>query len=220
MSVIVDLSVPSAAFELGRLLRAEDPSRVALEAVVPLGGRPTPFVRVRDGAGDAFEASARDHPSVDGLGLVDGHGGERLYAFAWEPSADSPVGLVAEREATLLEATADGDAWRLVVGFPSREAVAAFREASGDRDVPVTVAGTREPTTSDAGGRFGLTRPQHETLTTAVETGYYALPRRISTKELGERFDISDQAVTERLRRGISTLVSNALSTADDPDER
>lgn len=53
----------------------------------------------------------------------------------------------------------------------------------------------------------------------AVENGYYALPRGTTTNELGESFGISDQAVTERLRRGISNLVTNTLLiTADGAD--
>ncbi|TKX52788.1 helix-turn-helix domain-containing protein, partial [Halorubrum sp. SS7] len=42
MSVIVEITVPSTAFELGQILRVEPPTEVTLETMVPLGGRPTP----------------------------------------------------------------------------------------------------------------------------------------------------------------------------------
>ncbi|MFC7057333.1 helix-turn-helix domain-containing protein [Halovenus salina] len=50
--------------------------------------------------------------------------------------------------------------------------------------------------------------------------GYYSLPRQASTQELAETFDVSDQAITERLRRAIEMLVTNTLLlTADDDDD-
>jgi predicted DNA binding protein len=53
----------------------------------------------------------------------------------------------------------------------------------------------------------------------AVEEGYYSIPRGISTKELAEEFDISDQALTERLRRAIITLVTNTLAVTGEEEE-
>jgi len=61
--------------------------------------------------------------------------------------------------------------------------------------------------------------PQRETLSYAVSAGYHSLPRRVSTKDIAEEFDISDQAVTERLRRGITTLVTNTLLAAQETTE-
>nr|WP_280588312.1 hypothetical protein [Halorubrum sp. Boch-26] len=40
----------------------------------------------------------------------------------------------------------------------------------------------------------------------------------MSTQELADGFDISDQAVTERLRRGIDTLVANTLLVDEGDD--
>ena len=85
-----------------------------------------------------------------------------------------------------------------------------------EEEIDVTIERIYNPTKPDAGPWYGLTPPQRETLTYAVEHGYYSLPRGVSTKELGAEFGISDQAVTERLRRGITTLVSNTVSRLDD----
>lgn len=68
------------------------------------------------------------------------------------------------------------------------------------------------PTKPGAGQWDGLTDPQFEALTLAVEMGYYDIPRGYTTKELAEKLGISDQAVTERLRWAKHTLiVSDAM---------
>lgn len=49
----------------------------------------------------------------------------------------------------------------------------------------------------------------------AIQAGYYSIPRQASTQALADEFGISDQAVTERLRHGITALVSNTLLLTD-----
>ncbi|MYL16983.1 helix-turn-helix domain-containing protein [Halorubrum sp. E3] len=218
MSVIVELTVPSTAFELGRILRVEGPTQITLETMVPLGGKPTPFVRIRNDARETFERSVSDHPSVNEIQLVDTHDDETLYALDWEPSDASLLRRILDLDAVLLGATGTTDSWGLELRFPTHEALSAFQDHYVEEDIGVTVERIYNPTKPDAGPWYGLTPPQRETLADAVSAGYYSLPRQISTQELADSFDISDQAVTERLRRGISTLVRNTL-LVEEPEE-
>ena len=218
MSVIAEVTIPSAAFELGQILRVEGPTQVTLETMVPLGGRPTPFIRIRNDARESFERSVRDHPSVNDIQLVDTHDDETLYSLDWEPSDASLLRTIPDLDAVLLDATGDADAWCLELRFPTHEALSAFQDYYVEEDIDVSINRIYNPTKPDADPWYGLTPPQRETLADAVEAGYYSLPRQISTQELADSFDISDQAVTERLRRGISTLVRNTL-LVDEPDE-
>lgn len=211
MSVIVELTIPSAAFELGRILRVEGSTQITLETMVPLGGRPTPFVRIRDDERESFGRSVRDHPSVNTIHPVSTHESETLYALDWEPSDSSLLRRILDLDAVLLGARGTTDTWGLELRFPSHEALSKFQAFYVTEDIEVSIERIYNPTNPDAGPWYGLTAPQRETLASAVESGYYSLPRQISTQELADTFDISDQAVTERLRRGISTLVMNSL---------
>ncbi|WP_181686422.1 helix-turn-helix domain-containing protein [Halorhabdus salina] len=211
MSVIVELTIPSDAFELGQILSVEGDTQVTLETMVPLGGRPTPFVRLTDGVRGAFEQTVREQPSVKSIQLVSTHDAEALYALEWEPPTGSLFQTVTEMDGALLGATGSADRWAIELRFPSHDALSEFQEYYLDREMPVSIEKIYNPTKPDAGPWYGLTAVQRETLTHAVESGYYSLPRGLSTKELAAEFDISDQAATERLRRGISTLVTNTL---------
>lgn len=214
MSVIVELTIPSEEFELGRILRVEAPVRITLETMVPLGGKPTPFVRINNSVRDRFEQAVREHRSVESIQPADTHNDETLYAMKWNPSDNSLFGTMLEMDVTLLEATGDADTWQFELRFPSHETLSRFQDYYLERDLSITIERIYNPTKPDAGPWFGLTPPQRETLTRAVEAGYYSLPREISTVQLASEFDISDQAVTERLRRAIVTLTSNTLSTS------
>jgi len=218
MSVIVEITIPAEAFELGRILRVEGPTQISLETMVPLGGKPTPFVRIRNDERDLFERSVRDHSAVTEIKLVSTEEDETLYALDWEPSDASLLRRILDLDAVLLDATGTADTWGLELRFPTHEALSAFQDFYVEENIQVTIERIYNPTKADAGPWYGLTPPQRETLATAVEAGYYSLPRQISTQELADMFDISDQAVTERLRRGISTLVRSTL-LVDETDD-
>lgn len=215
MSVIVEATVPSDGFELGQILWVEESTKLTLEKMVPLGGKPTPFVRVRNDVRETFERSVRDHSSVNRIKLANAHEGESLYALDWEPSQDALLRRLLDLDAVLLSGTGTADTWGLEIRFPSHEALSEFQDYYLEESIPISVERIYNPTKPDAGPWYGLTAIQRETLIHAGKSGYYSLPRQISTQELADNFDISDQATTERLRRGIETLLSNTLLIED-----
>lgn len=211
MAVIVELTLPADGFELGQILQIEGATEITVETMVPLGGKPIPFIRIQNGTRDAFERTVEEHPSVNSIQLVNIHDGEMLYALDWDLSEGSLLQTVLGLDGVLLSATGTADTWSLELRFPTHGALSEFQEYYVEENIQVSIKHIYNPTKPDAGPWFGLTPTQRKTLMYAVESGYYSLPRGVSTQELGENFDISDQAVTERLRRGISTLVSNTL---------
>jgi predicted DNA binding protein len=217
MAVIVELSLPATEFQLGRILAAEGDTTVSLETMVPLGDRSVPFFRLFGGARDAFEAQVRGHPSVSDIHVVTAHDGETLYAMDWDIREDSFLDGVLSLDGHVSEAGGGSETWEFQLRFPSHSVLSTFQESCFEAETQIDIKRIYNPTKPDAGPWYGLTTAQRETLSYAVEKGYYSLPRRSSTQDLAAEFDISDQAVTERLRRAIHTLVTNTLLlTADD----
>jgi len=219
MSVIAELQVQAEEFELGRILGSMPQAMIELETMVPLGQRPVPFFVVQGDPRDSFEGSVRRHPSVERVTEVDAHDGQLLYALEWDTSRDHFFDAMEVTAAQLIEGRGSGDSWRFELRFPSHEALSRFGDLCEDARIELTVTRIYNPTKPEGGPWFGLTGPQRETLVRAVEGGYYAIPRRMSTNDLAEEFGISDQAVTERLRRAITTLTQHTLVVAEG-DER
>ena len=217
MSVIISVSVLPGDFELGRVLAVEENAVVTLESIVPLGTQSVPFFRVRGGR-EQFEAAARDYQSVNTIRLVSTHDGEALYALDWNIQEDGFFEGVITHGGYLLEAAGTASEWQFDLRFETYESLTAFQEHCVDRSVPMDVQRVYNPTRPDAGPWYGLSGPQRETLIRAIEVGYYDVPRQCSTKELAAEFDLSDQAVIERLRRGIENLVTNTILVGDRPE--
>lgn len=224
MSVIADLTVSATEFELGRILKLDASERLELETMVPLGQEAVPFFLVHDQTRNTFEERVQDHPSVHQVQEIDRHDEERLYTLQWDTSSDHFFNAMAAAGAQLMTAEGSAMKWQFELRFPDHEALSQFHTLCDDARIDFELVRVYNPTKPSIGPWYGLTEHQRRTLTRAVAGGYYSIPRQISTNDLAEEFDISDQAVTERLRRAIVTLTENALlvsteaeDEADDP---
>lgn len=179
--------------------------------MIPMGERPIPFFRVYNSRKNAFEANVRAHPAVTSITEISTHDDETLYTLDWESAEDTFIKNILSVRGHLLEATGSPESWGFEIRFPTHDAISKFQRNCNDVAISLNIKRIFNPTKPDAGPWYGLTTPQREMLVRAVETGYYAIPRQTSMDDLGGEFGISDQAVTERLRRGIMTLATNTL---------
>lgn len=211
MAVIAHLRIPADSFELGRILELEAPGTIELENMVPLGERAIPFFSVSDSVRESFESNVEAHPSVSKIIEVTRHNDERLYSLEWDVARDVFFQGVVELNGQLLSGTGTASTWEFEIRFPTHEALSEFQEYCSNARIDLEVGRIYNPVRPGTSIWYGVTNPQRETLIRAVQGGYYSIPRQMSTQDLAEEFGVSDQAVTERLRRAIITLTENTL---------
>lgn len=219
MSVIAHFRVPSDSFELGRVLVSDPEVPFEFENRVPLGETAVTFTAVDDASRATLEERVRDHLPLESLHEVGRTDHETLYALNWTVSRDLFLEGVVDHGGQLLRVSGGSARWEFEIRFPDHEELEAFQHYCADAHVPLEVGRVFNPTRSTSGKWYDLTGLQRETLIRAVECEYYDIPRDMSTKELAEEFDITDQAITERLRRAIVTLVHNSLLATDEPEQ-
>jgi predicted DNA binding protein len=219
MSVIVEVSVSTDDFELGRLLAAglESDAVVELETVVPVGDGAVPYLRVRTAHLEEFLDIVREEATVDRLRVVDDYDDQSLLAFDWAASRDPLFGGVLVRSGVaILRAYGGADRWTFELRFDDHSGFEAFRDECDEIGVGLDLLRMYRPSSPETDLSFGLTELQREALVLAVNRGYYEIPREHTTADLAEELGISDQAVSERLRRGISSLVVHTLRPETD----
>ncbi|WP_123537335.1 helix-turn-helix domain-containing protein [Halosimplex salinum] len=214
MSVIAEISIPATEFELGRIMDVSGSGTVELESLVPTGERAVPFFWVYDADFAAFERTVSEAPSVAELVEIDTYDDRVLYTFEWSVENDAVFRSIRDVNAYILNATGADTSWRFELRFPSHEAMSTFQEECAEEDIGFEVIRVYNPGKPDLGPWFGLTERQREAIVLAVEEGYYDIPRDCTTVELADDLGISDQAVTERLRRAIVRLVTNTILTS------
>ena len=216
MSVIVEFRAPSSDFELGQILSVEGNSTVELEKLVPLGGATVPLFWIHNSSRDSFVENVGRHPSVEQTTPVDVFEDRTLFTLDWDANQDHLVSAVQANEGQVLSAVGSPASWKFEVRFPTHESLSAFSTDCADAGIALEVARVYNPSDPDVQPWYGLTEPQLEALTLAIRMGYYDIPRECTTKELADELGISDQAVTERLRRAIAALVTYTLPVDDE----
>ena len=165
---------------------------------------------------DAFGAALEDDPTIEEIVAVQKYHDERFYHVKWSEEVDERVWTIVDHEGSILAAQVrDGD-WRLQVRFTSRDQFESFREYLSEQESSYRLLDLEESVapTHEMGAVSGA---QRAALVTAVEKGYFDVPRNATVEDVAQELGISQQAASERLRRGVKNLVRASLITAESP---
>lgn len=162
---------------------------------------------------DTFDTALEDDPTVKPPTRVVEFDDRRLYHLELTPDgrAKSVYPILIEDGSLLRTVTATHEGWHFRAVFPTEGALDRFHRFFVENDVSLELQRLYEERTGDGDSQFGLTDQQRETLIAAVDAGYLDIPRSCSLAELGEQFDISPNATSERFRRGVKTLTENTV---------
>lgn len=211
MTTIAELELPADEFALWETLDTLPDARFEVVQVVARNRNSAiPYLWVRCDDLPALSDALESDPSVEHVTLLEELDGEFLYRMTWTYRIRVLIHILVEEEATVLDARGGDGRWRFRVLFPTRDSLATTHDFCEASDFSIDLKQVYE-LDSTRHGRFGLTESQYVTLVTALELGYYDIPRGIDLQGLAEEFGISYQSVSERLRRGHRNFVRNAL---------
>lgn len=165
---------------------------------------------------DEFEAAMEADPHCETLAHISTVGDRRLYRITASEEGSRVIlyPVVAESDMVILDSTLTREGLRSRVRIPSREALATFKETCQDQSLWFSL--NRLYREQPGGRDYGVTDSQREALLAALEAGYFEVPRETTLRELASAFEVSDQALSARLRRGQAQLLRRTLAT----DER
>ncbi len=207
MNVFVEFTVGPTDFAFADALEAAPDVSVTFERLVPVTADELPYVWVTGAGVDAFEAAVRRSERAD-LSRLAEISDSRFYRVSW---AENPPLLDATTAVggVILEVSAD-DRWFFRVRYPDHDAVSSFY----DRIPDVSLEVDRVWTLTDEferDMRYGLTPEQREAITLALDRGYFATPRNATLSDLADELDISQQALSDRVRRANEKILRRAL---------
>lgn len=212
MSVIADFSIPADNFPLGHLLEVRQGVQVRLESMIPTGSTAVPYFWVQSPDVEAVEEALRESAVVETVTVVDEIEDETLFRVDWDEDIDGVVEAIADAEAMILEARGHGDHWSFQIRFHEYETMSRFYRDLVDKDISVELEGVNNQSPSSRSADFGITPGQHEALQLALRRGYFSVPRETTLVDLAEELGISDSAVSQRIRRGLTNVLSTTLA--------
>lgn len=213
MSLIAEFAVRSSDLVLATALEHAPDVTVELDTQMAAeAGSPVLVFWAFGGDFAALEAGLDDDRTVNAATCIEDLDGKRLYRVQVDDGELLGLYSVYQRlGAAPMAATGTAEGWQRRVRFPDRDAVIEMREFCADNGVDFRLHRLYAPGETDLVDEFGLSPRQRRALITAEREGYFDVPRRISLDELGAELDISGQSASERVRRGVSELVTNTL---------
>ncbi len=210
MSVVVEFMIPADAFAFGEALAIQPPLKIELERIVRNGESRIPYVWVSQGDFEEFEREVLQVESVTDLTLLDEVGDRRLYRVRWDgPEGDLIQGM-EQTEGAILQASG-ASTWTFQLRFPNDERLSEFYAFVSGGDIALDVGDVFVLAEDAEGSTIDLTMEQREALTMAVRRGFYKVPRSITLAELAEDLGVSNQAASERIRRGTDGVLRPVL---------
>ena len=211
MPTIVSGTVPADEFALDHSLETLPDLRFEIERIVSTGDKAVmPLLWIRGASREEVEETLENDPTVDNVTLLGDFDDEWLFQMEWVGHVDLIVQMLTNSEATILDAVGHKDVWKLRVLYPRRSLFSKTHDFCDEHGLDFEVESIRE-LDGEPAGRYGLTTEQYDVLATAAEMGYFEVPRSVTLQELAEEFDVSHQAVSERLRRATNALVHDTL---------
>lgn len=213
MSLIAEFSLRSPDLALASALDAVPEVTVEVETQMDTGGDAPAFVFWAFGGNlEELEAALERDASVRESDVIEEVASRKLYRARLDREELCSVYPIYQRlGAAPMAATGSADGWQRRVRFPDRDSVVEMREFCIDNGVDFSLHRLYTPGNEDVVDEFGLSPEQRQALVTAEHEGYFDVPRDVSLDDLGERMDISGQSASERLRRGVSKLISNTV---------
>jgi len=212
MSVITTVSVSARAVTLGAALTANPGLSVRLERFVPNNDGYVPYLWASSEDVAEIETALGADADDESVDVVDTTNGETLFRMDPVDHGEGVLGVIESGHGTILDGVGQGDTWHFELRFDSHSGVTEFYEACSDRGIQVELEAVHSRgLPRESGFAYDLSEPQREALQLALREGYFEVPRRTNLTELADRLDVSDSAVSQRIRRATETVLSSSL---------
>ena len=211
MSIIVEFTLRSPRLVLTETMTSAPEVSIRVESVD--GVPPEDVVTMLWATGgdlDAFDDAIHADPTVTDVALLDAFEGRHLYRYRVAEEVDVQMyNRWLEVGAAQLHVGANDGEWYNRVRFPDRDALREFQTRASEDDIQFTVHSIYDEPA--APNEASLTNAQLEALELALESGYLEVPREAPLADVAGELGVSEQSVSERLRRAMRNLARDAV---------
>jgi len=180
--------------------------------MIPTGQSVIPYFWVQSPDVEAVEQALQEADVVSEFALVDRVGDETLFRVAWHESVDGVIETIRDTDSVILGGRGHGDHWTFQLRFQGNDSLSTFYRTVVEKGIDLELEGVHNPLEESEAPELQLTEEQREALIIALDDGYFDVPRGTTLVELADELGISDSAVSQRIRRGLTKILSARLT--------
>lgn len=175
---------------------------------------PVLFTWAGGGDFEQFEAAIPDDPTIQEFECIDEEDEKRLYRVIVDRSViTNPAPIDRETGASRISIETTSEGAVLELRLPDREALREYIDRLQEEGFTVDLLRVH-PADVEAEGH-SLSEKQADALQEARAAGYFRVPRETDLETLSDRLGVSEQAVSERIRRGLDAVLAETFEDGD-----
>jgi len=211
---VIEVAVPADQIALSRTLKMlPDVTFEAMRTVTSGSNDVMPMLAASEGDNVPIERALRADEGIDSVSPVATLEDECVYHVEWDDETAALLHGIFQERCAVLRARVLEDKWCFRLLFPERASISECYDYCRESGIRIDVESIYDPTGAIRYDQHGLSQKQFDVLEAALERGYYEIPRNVTLGELADEFDVSHQALSERLCRAHRTLVANVVSS-------
>jgi predicted DNA binding protein len=210
MSVIATFSVRSENFPLGKCIENQADAEIEIERIVPMKRGTFPYIFVWNCTDyDIFEQVVESLPEIESMTVTESFDNGRLYKLAWVDGLCPLMENILENEGIILSARGDSTEWVFELRFPERDNTSQFFTNVQCRDeIAIELRSLFEEVEFESiEEQSVLTGKQEYAIKTALEMGYFNVPREVKLSEIADALGTTPASASSLLRRGCKRIL-------------
>ncbi|WP_323172257.1 helix-turn-helix domain-containing protein [Natrialba sp. PRR66] len=220
MSVIAEFTIPAGAFALGETFDRVPAVTVEVERLATHSREwVMPFLWFTNAEIEPITTALAADQSIDGYEFLDSEDDIVYFNVHWDEAVQERVDEIVDQHGIVQEATAVDGHWFFKLKFVDQTALEEFHQYFQRKEYAFELQRIYDGSAPKE-REYDLTSAQRAVLVTALEMGYFDVPRNAQIGDLAVELDISTNAVSERLRRATKNLTENTLVVSSEQAKR
>lgn len=165
-----------------------------------------------------YESALTDDPTIFDYECLTELSNRHLYRIqlSEEGQQNTLQFVVIEEDIVSISLTMTSESVEFVGRFPSRNTIITLKEQCENQNRYFKLINLYEEKSVEKDGistnKYGVTSSQREALITALEKGYFNVPRETRMEDIADELGISSSALSAQLRRGQQALLRHTLA--------
>ena len=211
MAIEASFTVEQPEFPLNAVFKELPDASIELDRVVPTTDAVVPYFWIYSENISELSADLHSDEGVNEFKVIDELEAQMLVRIDWNLDHESVLTAIVNTDVTLLSGLGDEENWTFEVRSSDQKKVSEFQTYCRENDLPIKLTQLHALSPLESDREYDLTEGQRKALILAYSRGYFDSPRDATQADLADELDISRQAVSSRLQRGLRRLVASTL---------
>jgi len=211
MAIEASFTIQRADFPLSAVFEQLTDVTIELDRVVPTGDAVIPYFWISADDTDKLKKDWSFDIGINQVKVIDQVEKQMFVRVDWNFNHENILTAIVNTNVTLLSGIGTDKQWTFDVRASEQQDLSDFQAYCKDNDIAIELTELHAISSLKSDREYDLTDGQRDVLVMAYSNGYFDSPRDATQADLATELDITRQAVSARLQRGIRRLVASTL---------